>query len=96
MLDEREMSALRTPKGSTGIGHAEIEAQATYDKDQIESARTGKKQVLKVGFGPKTSAHTIAEEFWFHVNAGVQLYSNGYVGRCTCVSVAQSLTFEAQ
>lgn len=56
MLDEREMSALRTPKGSTGIGQAEIEAHATYDKDQIELARTGKKQVLKVGFGPKTSA----------------------------------------
>ena len=49
MLGEREMSALRTPKGSTGIGHPEIEAQATYDKDQIELARTGKKQVLKVG-----------------------------------------------
>ena len=55
-LDEREMSALRTPKDPTGIGHAEIEAHATYDKDQIEFARTDKKQVLKVGFGPKTSA----------------------------------------
>ena len=56
MLDEREMSALRTPKSPTGIGHAKFEAQATYDNDQIELARTGKMQVLKVGFGPKTSA----------------------------------------
>ena len=53
MLDEREMSALPTPKGSNGIGHAEIGAQATYDKDQIELARTGKKQVLKVGLDPR-------------------------------------------
>ena len=96
MANEREMSALRTPKGPTGIGHAEIEAQATYDRDRIELARTGKKQVLKVGSGPKTSAAFDIEcsckrrgilatcQCW---DSAVLLWLRGKVFLCKCSSV---------
>ena len=95
-MDEREMSTLPTPKGPTGIGHGEIEAQATYDRDRIELARTGKKQVLKVGFGPKTSAAVDIEcsrkrrgilatcQCW---DSAVLLWLRGKVFLCKCSSI---------
>lgn len=92
MQDHQELATLRTPKGSTSIGQAEVEAQPTYDKDQIQLARVGKKQVLKVRLEPKTSAGsdcsmltTKPEKLWLHVNAWIQLYSYVYVGRGACV-----------
>lgn len=51
MPENQELDALCTRKGSISDGHAEVEAQSTYDKDQVELARTGKKQVLKRNFG---------------------------------------------
>ena len=96
MLDEQEMSTLRTPKGPNGMRHAEIEAQTTYDKDQIELARTGKKQVLKVGFGLKTSAALNIE--CSHKRRGILvscqcwgsaalLWLRGKVYSCKCSSI---------
>ena len=52
MQENQELDTLRTPKGSTSIGHTEIEAQSTRDKDQVELARTGKKQILRVRIKP--------------------------------------------
>ena len=91
------MSAMRRPKGPTGVGHAEIdEAQATYDKDQIELARTGKKQVQKVGCEPKKSAALTIEcsrkrreilvtrQCW---GSAVLLWPRGKVYLCKCSSI---------
>ena len=59
MHQTQELDTLRTQKGSNSIDHAEIEAQSAWDKDQVELARTGKKQILKVRTGPMKSARSI-------------------------------------
>ena len=58
MHQTQELDTLRTPKASTSIRHVGIEAQSTWDKDQVELARTGKKQILKVRIGPMTFARS--------------------------------------
>ena len=52
MQTSQEMDSLNHSKIHGNIGHAEVEAQSTYDRDQINLARTGKKQVLKVRLNP--------------------------------------------
>ena len=53
MQTSQEMDLLRHSKSYGNIERVEVEVQSPYDKDQIELARTGKKQVLKVRLHPK-------------------------------------------
>lgn len=53
MQTNQEMDYLHPSKIYGNIGDAEVEAQFVYDRDQIELARTGKKQVLKVRQAPR-------------------------------------------
>ena len=78
MQNSQEMDLLRHSKRYGNIERVEVEVQSPYHKDQIELARTGKKQVLKVRLDPRHIqiktffAKTIAvEEFCLHVNAGI-------------------------
>ena len=48
MQTSPEMDLLRQSKGHGNVESVEVEAQSTYDKDEIELARTGTKQVFKV------------------------------------------------
>ena len=47
------MDPLRQSESHGNVECAEVEAQSTYDKDHIELARTGKKQVFKVRLDPR-------------------------------------------
>lgn len=53
MQTSQEMDCLHPSKIDGNIGEAEVEAQSVYDRDQIELARTGKIQVLKVRHDPR-------------------------------------------
>ena len=53
MQISQEMDLLRHSKSYGNVERVEVEAQSPYDKDQIELARTGKKQVLKVRLYPR-------------------------------------------
>ena len=52
MQISQEMDLLRQSKSFGNVERVEVEAQSTYDKDQVDLARTGKKQVFKVRLGP--------------------------------------------
>lgn len=52
MQTNQEMDRLHSLKVYGNIGDAEVEARSVYDRDEIELARTGKKQVLKVRQAP--------------------------------------------
>ena len=53
MQISQEMDVLRQSKSHGNIERVEVEVQSPYDKDQIELARTGKKQVFKVRLRPR-------------------------------------------
>lgn len=53
MQTNQEMDCLHPSKIYGNIGDAEVEAQSVYDRDQIELARVGKKEVLKVRQTPR-------------------------------------------
>ena len=48
MQTSHEMDHLRHSKSVGNVERVEAQVQLRYDKDQIELARTGKKQVFKV------------------------------------------------
>ena len=53
MQTSQEMDLLRHSKRYGNIDRIEVEVQSPYDKDQIELARTGKKQVFEVRLDPR-------------------------------------------
>lgn len=53
MQTSQEMDLLRQSNSYGNIERVEVEFQTRYDKDQIELARTGKKQVFKVRLDSK-------------------------------------------
>ena len=53
MQISQEMDLLRHSKSYGNVERVEVEAQSPYGKDQIELARTGKKQVFKVRLYPR-------------------------------------------
>lgn len=81
MQTSQEMDLLRPSQNHSNIERVEVGLQSPYDKDQIELARTGKKQVFKVRLGPKHIQITnherffvktaVVEKFCLHVDAGV-------------------------
>ena len=52
MQTGQDMDLLRRSKNHGYMERVEVEVQSPYDKDQIELARTGKKQVFRVRLDP--------------------------------------------
>ena len=78
MQTSQETGILRHSKSYGNVEGVEVEGQPPYDKDQIELARTGKKQVFKVRLDPRHiqiriffAKTTVVEELCLHVNAGI-------------------------
>ena len=79
MQTSQEMDLLRRSKNHGNIERVEVGVQSPYDKDQIELARTGKKQVFKVRLGPRHIQlmnnffvkTAVVEKFCLPVDAGV-------------------------
>lgn len=94
----REMKTMLPAHMPRSPGLSDMEAHSSFDRDQYDLARLGKKQVLKVDFafffpkfvvGTPLSPPALAE-FCFHVYAGLQLYHDDNVGRYTGVRITQN------
>lgn len=92
----REMKTMLPAHMPRSPGLSDMEAHSSFDRDQYDLARLGKKQVLKVDFafskfavGTPLSPPALAE-FCFHVYAGLQLYHDDNVGRNTGVRITQN------
>lgn len=92
----REMKTMLPAQMPRSPGLSDMEGHSSFDRDQYDLARLGKKQVLKVDFaffklccGNTLSPPALAE-FRFHVYAGLQLYHDDNVGRCTGVRITQN------
>lgn len=93
----REMKTMLPAHMPRSPGLSDMEAHSSFDRDQYDLARLGKKQVLKVDFvffsrfaaGTALSLPPLAE-FRFHVYAGLQLYHDDNVGRYPGVSITQN------
>lgn len=88
----REMKTMLPAHMPRSPGLSDMEAHSSFDRDQYDLARLGKKQVLKVVFAFfKIHCWNIAEsllaEFCFHVYARLQLYHDDNLGRYTGVSI---------